>query len=226
MGKDYMELRSEVCDYARKMARAGWVTGSSGNVSARVPDEDDRYVITPTSVDYEIMVPENVVVCDGEGEEAIEVENAPSFELPLHAAIYKARPDVNAVFHTHAPWSTVLSVLRIELPPLIEEMVPYLGGEIVVAEYGQSGSDELAANAVAGLAEKAAVFIANHGNVGVGKSLHKAFAACALVERAAMVYVEALKLKAAVGGDVHLLPAEVVEMEREMYEAMQEMFED
>jgi len=223
MGNDYSELRREVCGYARKMAAAGFVTGSAGNVSARVVGEEDRYVITPTSIDYEVLMPENIVVCDGEGEAVIEVENAPSFELPLHVAIYQARPDVKAVFHTHSIYSTILSILRLPLPPLIEEMVPYLGGEIAVADYGQSGSDELAANTVKALGPKAAVFIANHGNVCAAKSLKKAFAACHLVERAAMIYVESLKLEKLGLGQVKLLPAEVVESERDMYDVLRQM---
>jgi L-fuculose-phosphate aldolase len=138
-------------------------------------------------------------------------------------AVYNARPDVKAVFHTHAVYSTILSILRLPLPPLVEEMVPYLGGEITVADYGQSGSDDLAQNAVKALGLKAAVFIANHGNVCAAKSLKKAFAACHLVERAAMIYVESLKLEKLGLGQVKLLPAEVVESEKDMYEVLRGM---
>jgi len=220
MSDKYDELRETVCRYARRMAESGWVTGSAGNVSMRAPDEDGVYIITPTSVNYEELLPENVVPCDEEGDEVVDVENAPSFELPLHVAIYKAREEVNAIFHTHAPYSTILSVLRVPIPPIVEEMVPYLGGEIEVSGYGQSGSDELAAAAVASLGKKAATLIANHGNVTVGKTIEKAFAAAALVERTAMVYVESLRLAPAIDGMVHKLPPEVVELEKEMYEAL------
>jgi len=223
MARDYMDLRKEVCEYAKKMAGLGWVTGSSGNVSVRVPDEDDRYVITPTSVKYDELTPENVVPCDGEGEEIVEeIENAASFELPLHVAIYRARPDVHAVIHSHALYSTVLSVLRLSLPPIAEELVPYLGGEILVAEYGQSGTEELAERAVDALGDKAACFIANHGNVCVGKNLAKAFAAGELLERSAHIYVESLKLQGLKLGSVTQLPDEVVESEVDMYQALKD----
>ncbi len=215
-----MEIRKQVCEYAKKMAAAGWATGSSGNVSARVVGEDDVYAITPTSVPYDVLEPHNIVVCDEEGDEVIDLENAPSFELPMHVAVYKARPEINAVFHTHASFSTVLSVVRLPLPPFVEEMMPYLGGEIVVADYGQSGSDELAEAAVKGLGKKAATLIANHGNLCVGKNLQKAYAACALVERAAMIYVEALKLSSAGHGKFHYLPEDVLELEQQMYEVL------
>ncbi len=222
MSDKYAELRRDVCDYARRMAAEGWVTGSSGNVSVRVPGEEGHYVITPTSIKYNELVPDNIVVCDEEGDEVIEVENAPSFELPLHVAVYKARPDANAVFHTHALYSTVLSVLRLPLPPIVEELVPYIGGEILVAEYGQSGTDDLAENVVKALGDKGGVFIANHGNVCVGKNLKKAFNVCALLERTAQTYVECLKLEGLGHGSVTRLPGEVVESEAGMYEAMKD----
>lgn len=220
MVQDYMELRKEVCDYAVKMWKAGWVTGSAGNVSVRVPDEDDRYAITPTSVKYDRLTPENIVVCDGEGDAVIEVENAPSYELPIHVLVYQARSDVHAVMHTHAVYSSVLSVLRITLPPIAEELVPYLGGPVAVADYAQSGTDDLARNVVRALKEKAAVFIANHGNLCAAKNLEKVFAACALVEHTAHIYVEALKISAIKDITLHALPDEVVEMEKGMFEVM------
>lgn len=215
-----MELRSEVCRYAKKMAEAGWVSGSSGNLSRRVPDEADRYVITPTSVEYGIMAPEQVVVVNGEGDAVIEVDNAPSWELPAHVAVYQARPEVMVVMHTHAVYSSILSVLRLPLPPIMEEMVPYLGGEVQVCEYGASGSEELAANIVKALGDRAAVLVANHGNLIAAKNMAKAFVAGALVERAAQVYIASLKLSALNFGKVHAIPADVLEMERGMYEAL------
>lgn len=223
MGEEYREQRVAVCEFAKKMAAANLVTGSSGNVSMRAPGTDGIYVITPTTVNYDVMTPENIVVCDGEGDAVIEVDNAPSFELPLHVAVYRARPDVGAVFHTHSIYSTILSILRIPLPPLIEEMAPYLGGVVAVADYGQSGTDELAANTVKALEDKSAVFISNHGNVCVGKNLAKAFNVCGLVERAAQIYVECLKLSIAGHGQIIPLPADVLEHEREMYEVLLSM---
>lgn len=220
MTKDYMEYRKEVCVYAKKMAEAGFVSGSSGNVSLRVPEEDNRYVITPTSIEYSVLTPEQVVVVDAEGETVIEVDNAPSWELPVHLAVYKARPEVMAVMHTHALYSTVLSVLRRPLPPIVEEMVPYLGGEVHVAEYGASGTDQLAANVVKALGDRTAVLVANHGNLLAAKSLAKALSAAFLVERAAMIYVHALTLSALKLGEIHPLPPEVLEMERGMFEAL------
>jgi L-fuculose-phosphate aldolase len=216
--KDYMELRKEVCKYAIKAYEKEWVTGSSGNVSARVLDEGDRYVITPTSVSYEELTPEQVVVIDGEGDLVLDLDYGPSVEWPMHLAVYKSRADVNAVMHTHATYCSILAVIRKSIPAIIEELVPYVGGEIVCAEYATTGSDSLAENAVKALGDKSAILIANHGNLCTGKNLLKAFNMCALVEKAAHIYVEVLKM-----GKFHLLPDEVVETELGMYEITKEM---
>ncbi len=216
--KDYMDLRKEVCEFAKRMYENGWVTGSAGNISARVTDEEDRYVITPTSVAYQEMTPEQVVVIDGEGDLVLDLDFGPSVEWPMHTSVYKSRPDVNAVFHTHATYCSILSVLRKGIPAIIEELVPYVGGEIVCADYASTGSDNLAENAVKALGEKAAILIANHGNLCVGKTLLKAYNICALVEKAAHIYVEVLKL-----GKFHLLPDDVVEAELGMYQITKEM---
>jgi L-fuculose-phosphate aldolase len=216
--KDYMEYREEVCRFAKKMYEAGFVTGSAGNISLRVPEERDRYVITATSLPYEEMCPEQVPVVDGEGDLVLDIDYGPSVETPMHLAVFKARPDVNGIIHSHAIYSTILAVLRKPIPPIIEELLVYVGDEVKVAEYGSAGSDELARNAVKALAGNSAILLANHGNLCVGKSLLKAFNLCALVEKAARIYVEALKL-----GGLHYLPEEVVEAEKEMYKAMKDM---
>ncbi len=215
---DYMELREQVCKYAVKMYEQGWVTGSAGNVSARVAHEQDRYVITPTTIPYDELLPEQVVVIDGEGDPILDLDYGPSFEWPMHTEVYKARPDVGAIFHTHGTYCTILSVLRKPIPPLIEELVVYVGDEVKVADYGQSGSEELAQAAVKSLAQTAAILLANHGNLCVGKNLKKAFNVSALVERAAQVYVEVLKL-----GEFKLLPQDVIETEKGMYEIVRNM---
>jgi len=216
--KDYREYRAEVCRYAKKMYEAGFVTGSAGNISLRVPDEDDRYVITPTSIPYEEMEPGQVVVVNGEGDLVLDVDYGPSVETPMHVAIFKARADVHGIIHSHAIYSTILAVLRKPIPAIIEELLVYVGDEVKVAEYASAGSDDLARNAVKALAGNSAILLANHGNLCVGKSLLKAFNLCALVEKAAKIYVEALKL-----GGLTFLPDEVVEAEKEMYKVMKDM---
>lgn len=215
--KDYMEYREEVCKFAKKMYDSGFVTGSAGNISMRVPDEDNRYVITPTSVPYEEICAEQVVVVDGEGDLMVDIDYGPSVETPMHTAIFKARPDVGGIIHSHAIYSTIMAVIRKPIPAVIEELVVYVGDEVVVAEYASAGSDDLAKFAVKALGQNAAILLANHGNLCAAKNLKKAFNLCALVEKSAKIYVEAMKL-----GGIHNLPDEVVEAEKEMYKAMKD----
>ena len=222
MEKKYNGLRETVCAFARKAADEGLVSGSSGNVSVRAPGGEGLCVITPSGIGYDALLPEQVVVCDEKGNKAVGAETEPSMELPLHSAIYKARNDVHAIVHTHAVYSTVVSVLRIGIPPIIEEMVPFLGGELGVAEYAPAGSRQLADNVTAALGGKAAVLLANHGNLGVGKDLDKAFYAALLCERVARIYVESLKIIGAPAEKIHTIPEDVVEKEKEMYENMKQ----
>lgn len=210
---EYMTERRAVHEAAVRMYREKMVVGSAGNVSCRVP-ETAYYAITPTSKNYETMTPEDVVVIDGE-RDLIVGERGPSFEADVHLAVYKARPDAHAIFHTHSLYSTICAVAGEDVPPLVEEVVVYVGGPIKVADYGVSGSDELADAVVRALEDRAAVLMRNHGLLAVGKDLERAFRVAQLVERAAQVYVFARLL-----GKVNPLPDSVLEMEREFYNVM------
>ena len=216
---DQEAIKEDVCRYAQQMYAEGMVVGTAGNVSARVsaPGEDLRVAITPSSLPYEDMTPADIVIIDGAGDTVGE-GRAASFEKTLHLAIYKARENVGAVLHTHALYSSVLAVLRRPLPPVIEELVPYIGGQVDVADFAMSGSDELAANVVAALGEKAAAFLANHGNLCCGKTLPKAFKVARLVERCARIYVTALNV-----GDPKPLEPAVLERELTFYEVLKDL---
>jgi L-fuculose-phosphate aldolase len=203
----------EVCRYARQMFEDGMVVGTAGNVSARVPGEA-LVAITPSSLPYEEMTPADIVLIDAAGN-AVGEGRPPSFEKLLHLAVYRARADVGAILHTHALYCSVLAILQRPLPPVLEELVPYVGGQVDVARFGVSGSEELAANVVAALGEKSAALLANHGNICCGKTLAKALKVARLVERCAQIYVTAIGL-----GEPKPLAAEVLEREQMMYDAL------
>ncbi len=212
----YEKEREQVCEYAKRMWKAGFVVGSAGNVSMRTEDED-RWVITPSSILYEALTPDQVVVIDDD-EDLVEGERAPSFETPIHLAVYEARKDVNAIIHSHSVYATALAVLQKPIPTVVDEMVVYIGGGVEVAKHGASGSDELANNVVEALAERAAALMANHGSLCVGKDLTSAFKICELVEHVAKVVVIATTM-----GEPHPLPDEVVAYEKEMYQIVKTM---
>jgi len=215
----YAEARKSVCDTAVRMWKAGLVVGSAGNVSARAPGCEAHFVITPSSIAYEQLTPDQVMVIDDDGDllelDDEPLERAPSFETPVHLAVYAARPDVNAIVHTHSKWASARAVARMPIPPVVDEMVVYLGGQVELAEYAASGSDELASHVVEALGPRSAVLLSAHGVLTTGMNLSKAYKNAALVEHIAQVVTVAAQLR---GGPLPRLPDEVLEAERSMYE--------
>jgi|YNPNPStandDraft_1061719.scaffolds.fasta_scaffold16375_3 L-fuculose-phosphate aldolase len=207
----YRDLREQVAEIGRRMYAAGLVVGTCGNVSARVPGEN-LFVITPSSMQYADIGPEDVVLMDMEGN-ALTEGRPPSSEAGLHRTIYRVRPDVGGVLHTHSTYASVLAVLRRPLPPILEELVIFLGGTVEVAEYGAAGSEELIEKTIKALSDRSAVLLANHGAVSVGRDLQRAFDTALIVEQAAHIYLAASSV-----GTPTLLPQETIELQRSMYE--------
>ena len=200
----------EVWKYAKKMWETGLVVGSAGNVSRRI--DADRIAITPSAVPYETMTAEQIVIVNlttGEAESGV-----PSYELPMHLAVYRSHAEIHAIVHTHAPFVTTLSVLRKPLPPVIDEMVVYLGGPVAVADYAFTGTEMVGTNVVRALGDHTGVLLANHGNVCVGRDLAQAMHVATVMESCAQVYVQAL----AIGEPVEL-PNDAIAAGRKMFEA-------
>jgi L-fuculose-phosphate aldolase len=186
------EARQDVWTHARAMWQHGLVAASAGNVSRRV--DDALIAITPSSVPYEVMQPDDVVVVEWSSGRVVEGSRLPSYELPMHLCIYRARADIAAIVHTHSPFVTALSILRRPLPPVIDEMVVYFGGTVDVAEYAFTGTEALGDNVVRALGDRSAAILSNHGNVCVGRSLAKALHVAVTMEWCARSYVQALQI--------------------------------
>src|SRR5512132_1273075 len=153
------------------MWESGLCVVSAGNVSRRA-DAEGRYIaITPMSIPYESMKEDEIVIVETSSRQAIESSRVPSYEVGMHLAIYRARTDVGAIVHTHAPFVTTLSILRRPLPPVIDEMVVALGGTAEVADYAFTGTTDLGSNVVTALGDRMAAILSNHGNVCVGRDL-------------------------------------------------------
>ncbi len=194
-------MKEEVLKTAKDMLRKGLVEGTAGNISARMPD--GSICITPSSVDYEAMTLEDICVIDVDGEQ-LEGERGASSEKLLHTAIYKAFDDVQSVIHSHPVYATMFAIARKPIPPCIDEFSIYVGGEVPVTEYAQSGTQNVGDNAVAVLANRGAALLANHGMVAVGPSPAKVLHITALVERSAKIVWGATAL-----GEIHQLPEKV-----------------
>ena len=134
----------------------------------------------------------------------------------MHLVIYRSRPDVRAIVHTHSPFVTTLSILRKPLPPVIDEMVMYFGGEIAVTDYAFTGTEPVGVNVVKALDNRTAVIMANHGNVCVGRDLQQALHVAVVMESAARAYVQALQI-----GDPVLLPDHAIKAGRVLFDDLQ-----
>lgn len=204
-------LRKEVLDAALEMSRMALARGTSGNISARDP-ESGLVAITPTGLPYGTLRPEDIVVVDVDSK-VVEGKHGPSSETPMHTAIYRARPDVFGVVHTHSPYATALSVANVELPVITIPLVAL--GPVKIVPFELPGSDELAKAVVAYLgADKDAVILQNHGVLCTGPNVAKALSSAVDVEEGAQVALFAM-----LAGAVNPIPDEAV---RKMREALKE----
>jgi L-fuculose-phosphate aldolase len=210
---EWIRERQEVIHTAQALVGAGLVVGTAGNVSRRLGHRNGRLLvaITPTQRPYPSLCPEDIVVIDEEGE-VVEGDLPPSTESPLHLALYRARPDVCGVVHTHSPYASACAAAGVEIPPILDEVVFSVGGAVPVAPYGFPGTPDLAAKAVQAIGDRAAVLLRHHGVVGVGRTLEEALHVCLLVERAAQVFILAKGL-----GPLPSLPPEAMEAARAVY---------
>jgi L-fuculose-phosphate aldolase len=178
-------LRESLIATALAMDRAGFGVAKSGNVSCRWRD---GMLITPTGLAYAAMTPDDLVTLalDGTPRAASQM---PSSEWRFHAAVYLARPEAQAIVHTHSPQATALSSARRSIPAFHYSVALAGGTDIRCAEYATFGTQQLADNAVRALESRRAVLLANHGVIAFGPTLDSAFLLAAEVESLAGRYL-------------------------------------
>jgi L-fuculose-phosphate aldolase len=200
MSKFVKDAPEAVLATAKDMLRRGLTEGTAGNISAR--QEDGTVVITPSSVDYDEMTLDDLVVVALDGEVVSAKEGrSPSSEKMLHLSCYRAFDDIGSVIHSHPVYATMFAVAHQNIPACIDEFTVYVGGDVRVTEYASSGSAALGDNAVVALKDRGAALIANHGLVAVGPRPDKVLHITALVERNAQIVFGARLL-----GEIHELP--------------------
>ncbi|MDH3706383.1 MAG: class II aldolase/adducin family protein [Acidimicrobiia bacterium] len=183
MTDDMDRLRRRVVDVAQGMAAKGLVEGTAGNVSARTPD--GHVLLTPSSVPYDDITPDNLAHVDLAGE--LIDGNNPSSERSMHLACYRAYPEVGGVMHCHPTYASMFAVARQPIPAAIEEVVVYVGGDIPVCDYQTTGTDELGDEVARNVADRSAALMANHGMLTVGPTVDEAFHVAAVVEKTAQI---------------------------------------
>ena len=181
------EIRAEIVRVARLLRTRGLAIGTSGNVGARLAD--GRIAVTPSTMDYDEMTADDVVIVEADGSPS-EGPHTPSSELAIHVRILAARPDVGAIVHSHSPFATAFAAARRPIPAVhyvLASLVAVGHRELRVAPYATFGTDELARNVVATLGDDHAVLLANHGAVAVAESLRAALGRAERVEELAML---------------------------------------
>lgn len=167
--------------------------GKSGNVSARFHDAAfDGFLITPSGLPYAETTPADIVAMTLEGE--TRDARLPSSEWRFHRDIYCARPDANAVVHTHAPFATTLACLGRGIPAFHYMIAVAGGSDIRCAPYATFGSQALSDHALAALAGRKACLLAHHGMIAIGASLDAAIALAVEVETLAEIYWRAIQI--------------------------------
>jgi L-fuculose-phosphate aldolase len=192
--------RQSMVDACRSMNALGINQGTSGNISLR---EGGGMLITPTSMPYDAMTPDDIIEMRLDGK--VVGNGRPSTEWRFHRAILKARPEVNAIVHAHPTYCTSLAIMERSIPP-IHYMVAAAGGDSIrCAPYATFGTEELSDNAVEALKDRKACLLAHHGMIALGPDLAVAMWLAVEVETLAHQYVNCLQL-----GEPPLLSSEEI----------------
>jgi L-ribulose-5-phosphate 4-epimerase len=184
------QLRAEVCAMNLELPRNNLVAWTSGNVSARDP-ETNLVVIKPSGVKFADLKPENMVVVDINGQR-VEGDLSPSSDTASHCVIYRQRPDVNGVVHTHSRYATAFAVLGREIPCLTTAMGDEFGGPIPCGGFALIGGEEIGTLVVETLknSRSPACLLQNHGVFAIGPTVEKAVQAAVMTEdNAAIVFI-------------------------------------
>lgn len=203
MGKSEQQHREDIVQTGRMMYERGWIAGSDGNLSVRL--DSARILATPTGMCKGRMKPEDLLVCDNDGNK-ISGERERTTEMAMHIAVYQSRPDIHAVVHAHPPTATGFAVAGRALNlGIMPELIVSLGS-VPLADYGLPGTPALVDGMLPFVGKFDAILLANHGAVAYGADLFLAFARMETIEHLARITLVAEML-----GGPKLLPRVEVE---------------
>ncbi|MDX2024454.1 MAG: class II aldolase/adducin family protein [Deltaproteobacteria bacterium] len=188
---NHAHLRQQIVNVSLDLAPKGLSRGTSGNVSARVPE---GYLITPSGVPYEALTPESIVSVGLDETPDEDTFPRPSSEWRFHRDIYRARPDAQAIVHAHPPFSTALACMNQGIPAFHYMVAAAGGNDLRCATYATFGTQELSDSILVALQDRKACLIGNHGIVAMGSNLAAALALTVTVEDLAEQYVRVLQM--------------------------------
>ena len=205
----YEQDKKDVIAAALEIKHYGLIQLSGGNVCVRKSNGD--VIVTPSGMPYETMTPVQVLVLDKAGN-VIEGDLRPSVDTEALLYILDHCPDVNAIIHTHQPYTTAIGLIGDEFPACSTTLCNVALGSVSVAPYSNPGSLEMGIQTVDYLNGKRAVILKHHGVVTVGETLKEALYAAIYMEDAAKCYLAAKS-----AGDVALMTPEEIEQAVEMF---------
>lgn len=181
---DEKQMRTELCEMAHRMYDAGFSPSSGGNLSVRL--EENKYLVTPSGVCKKDLTEDQIVCVNGKGE-VLDGNGKASSEFRVHLFCYTHRPDVGGVCHSHAPFSTALSCLKIKLDKyFLPEQLFYLGA-VPRCDYHASGTQAVAESMSSYIEKHSALLLGNHGTVTLGGTVREAYERLEALEQYAKI---------------------------------------
>lgn len=180
--------REKIVETGKRMINARLTTGTGGNLSI-FNRKENLIAIKPSGVPYQSMRAQDVVVLRPDGERVDGVLK-PSSETKFHLAIYHARPDVDAILHSHQVHATTIACMGIELPA-VHYLLAFSGDKVPLAPYATFGTQALSDNILSVLGNYKACLLENHGLITLGASLDEAFDTAEALELVAQIYIQA-----------------------------------
>ena len=199
--------KKQVLDAALEIRRCSLVSLSGGNISMRVGE--DRYLVTPSGMIYEQMVPEDVCLIDGTCR-VVEGNRKPSSDSSALVYLFEHMPKVQAVIHTHQPWATAAGFAADEIPDFLVTIMDACRNPVRVAPFTPSSAVGMGKLAVEYAGDSLAVILKHHGVITWGGDLQEALYAAVYLEEAAKTYV----LAKAMGVQIPALPPELIAQEK------------
>lgn len=212
---EIQDMKQIVLEISKQSFEEKLFAGTSGNLSVYNP-ESGLIAITPSGVSYTTMQVNDILIINVEGK-VIEGTNKPSSEWRMHTTIYQSRPDINAVVHTHSPYATGFAVANKAIPAILVEMIPFIGGDIPVAEFGYPGTAELGHSALRVLHNRYSCLLANHGVLAIGKNIERAHICATYTEDAARICAHAQAV-----GEIKVIAKDVQNAMRRKYGIQEE----
>ncbi len=201
------KIRTMVCKAGKKIVDTGLAAGTWGNVSARI--DEKTMLITPSGMDYSVIKPEDIVHVNIYTLESIG-KLPPSSETPMHAAIYKSRPEINGIIHAHPQYGCTVAASRREIPPILDDMVQLIGPSLKVADYAHPGSEKMVNGVLGAIEGRNACLLANHGAVCIGRTLDEAFTVIMILEKSCRTFIDSIAL----GGAIPFSEEEALELHK------------